>query len=89
MGFVQRSRLFLKVLTDKAAVDPISGGYWRDCSWLVFSAFLHGRLPMAASSLGALLGIVTAIGVAAPELRALGTLNAVAQEGGGGGGSGF
>ena len=81
LGFVERSRLFLKVLTDKAAVDPIlevTGGVAL-AGILGFSAW---RIASGDSSLGALLGIIGAIGIAAPELRALGTLNAVAQEGG-------
>ena len=81
LGFVERSRLFLKVLTDKAAVDPIlevTGGVAL-AGVLGFSAW---RIASGDSSLGALLGIIGAIGIAAPELRALGTLNAVAQEGG-------
>ncbi|MEO0451882.1 MAG: ABC transporter ATP-binding protein [Pseudomonadota bacterium] len=81
LGFVERSRLFLKVLTDKAAVDPIlevTGGFAL-AGILGFSAW---RIASGDSSLGALLGIIGAIGIAAPELRALGTLNAVAQEGG-------
>jgi subfamily B ATP-binding cassette protein MsbA len=81
LGFVERSRLFLKVLTDKAAVDPIlevTGGLAL-AGILGFSAW---RIASGDSSLGALLGIIGAIGIAAPELRALGTLNAVAQEGG-------
>ena len=81
LGFVERSRLFLKVLTDKAAVDPIlevTGGIAL-AGILGFSAW---RIANGDSSLGALLGIIGAIGIAAPELRALGTLNAVAQEGG-------
>ncbi|MEM6535773.1 MAG: ABC transporter ATP-binding protein, partial [Pseudomonadota bacterium] len=80
-GFVERSRLFLKVLRDKAAVDPIlevTGGVAL-AGILGFSAW---QIANGGSSLGDLLGIITAIGVAAPELRALGTLNAVAQEGG-------
>ncbi|MEL7042090.1 MAG: ABC transporter ATP-binding protein [Pseudomonadota bacterium] len=80
-GFVERSKLFLKVLTDKAAVDPIlevTGGIAL-AGILGFSAW---RIATGDSSLGALLGIIGAIGIAAPELRALGTLNAVAQEGG-------
>ena len=81
LGFIERSRLFLKVLTDKAAVDPIlevTGGVAL-AGILGFSAW---RIASGDSSLGALLGIIGAIGIAAPEIRALGTLNAVAQEGG-------
>ncbi|HAO34925.1 MAG TPA: ABC transporter permease, partial [Hyphomonas sp.] len=33
-------------------------------------------------TLGDLLGFIAALGIVSPELRALGTLNAVAQEGG-------
>ncbi len=80
-GFIERSRRVLQVLTDKAAVDPIlevTGGVAL-AGILGFSAW---RIASGDSSLGALLGIIGAIGIAAPELRALGTLNAVAQEGG-------
>lgn len=80
-SFIERSRLFLKILRNKAAVDPIlevTGGFAL-AGILGFSAW---RIGVGDSSLGAFLGIVTAIGIAAPELRALGTLNAVAQEGG-------
>ena len=45
---------------------------------LGFSAW---RISSGSVTLGDLLGFITMIGVAAPELRALGTLNAVAQEG--------
>lgn len=81
LGFLERSRLFLKVLIDKAAVDPIlevTGGVAL-AGILGFSAW---NIVEGGSMLGNLIGIIVAIGVAAPELRALGTLNAVAQEGG-------
>ncbi|MGB2219442.1 MAG: ABC transporter ATP-binding protein [Henriciella sp.] len=81
LGFIERSRLFLKVLTDKAAVDPIlevTGGVAM-AGILAFSAW---QIATGASTLGDLLGVIAAIGIATPELRALGTLNAVAQEGG-------
>ena len=80
-GFEERSRLFLKVLRDKAAVDPIlevTGGV----ALALIIGFSAWRIAMGEGSLGALLGIIGAIGIAAPEIRALGTLNAVAQEGG-------
>ena len=81
LGFAERSLLFLKVLKDKAAVDPIlevTGGVAL-AGILAFSAW---QIASGESTLGSLLGIIMAIGIAAPELRALGTLNAVAQEGG-------
>ena len=80
IGFVERSRLFLKVLKDKAAVDPIleiAGGL-AIAGIMGFSAW---RIATGASTFGDLLGFIALIGVASPELRALGTLNAVAQEG--------
>ncbi|MEM7766219.1 MAG: ABC transporter ATP-binding protein [Pseudomonadota bacterium] len=80
-GFEERSRLFLKVLKDKAAVDPIlevTGGI----ALALIIGFSAWRIATGDGSLGALLGIIGAIGIAAPEIRALGTLNAVAQEGG-------
>jgi len=80
-GFVERSRLFLKVLSDPTAVDPIlevTGGV-APAGILGFAAW---RISADAASLGDLLRIIGALAIASPELRALGTLNAVAQEGG-------
>ena len=80
-GFRERSRLFLKVLTDRAAVDPIleiTGGL----ALVGILALTAWRIAQGDTSLGNFVGIVGAIAVAAPELRALGTLNSVAQEGG-------
>ncbi len=80
-GFVERSRLFLKVLTDKAAVDPIleiTGGI----ALVGILALTAWRISQGDTSLGNFVGVIGAVAVAAPELRALGTLNAVAQEGG-------
>jgi subfamily B ATP-binding cassette protein MsbA len=80
-GFVERSRLFLKVLTDRAAVDPIleiTGGL----ALVGILALTAWRIAEGDTSLGNFVGVIGAVAVAAPELRALGTLNAVAQEGG-------
>ncbi|MCI4644198.1 MAG: ABC transporter ATP-binding protein/permease [Hyphomonadaceae bacterium] len=80
-GFIERSRLFLKVLTDRAAVDPIlevTGGV----ALAGILGFAAWRIAHDAASLGDLLRIIGALAIASPELRALGTLNAVAQEGG-------
>ena len=80
-GFIERSRLFLKVLTDKAAVDPIlevAGG----AALAGILGFAVWRISQGVMTLGELLGFIAALGVVSPELRALGTLNAVAQEGG-------
>lgn len=80
-GFMERAALYLKVLRDKAAVDPIlevTGGV-AIAGVLGFSAW---RISMGDSTLGDFIGFLGLIGLAAPEIRALGTLNAVAQEGG-------
>lgn len=80
-SFRERSRLFLKVLTDRAAVDPIlevTGGV----ALAGILGFAAWRIAHDAASLGDLLRIIGALAIASPELRALGTLNAVAQEGG-------
>ncbi|MAI88914.1 MAG: ABC transporter permease [Hyphomonadaceae bacterium TMED5] len=80
-GFSERARLYLKVLADKAAVDPIlevTGGI-AIAGVLAFSAW---RIAQGDSTLGDFIGFLGLIGLAAPEIRALGTLNAVAQEGG-------
>ena len=80
-GFAERARLYLKVLSDKAAVDPIlevTGGV-AIAGVLAFSAW---RIAQGDSTLGDFIGFLGLVGLAAPEFRALGTLNAVAQEGG-------
>ena len=80
-GFAERSRLFLKVLADRAAVDPIleiAGGV----ALAGILGFAAWRISQGAMSLGDLLAFIAALGVASPEIRALGTLNSVAQEGG-------
>ena len=80
-SFADRARLYIKVLADKAAVDPIleiAGGA-AVAGVLGFSAW---RVFQGASTIGDFLGFVALVGIAAPEIRALGTLNAVAQEGG-------
>ena len=78
-GFKTRAKLYLKVLADKAAVDPIleiTGGV-AIAGVLGFSVW---RISQGASTIGDFLGFITLIGVAAPEVRALGSLNAAAQE---------
>jgi len=78
-GFAERARLYLKVLSNKAGVDPIleiAGGV-AIAGVLGFSAW---RISQGAATLGDFLGFITLIGVAAPEARALGGLNALAQE---------
>ena len=80
LGFAERSRLFLRVLSQRAAVDPVLevvGGV-AIAALLGFVAF---RIADGTNTLGDLLGIIGLIGVASPEVRALGSITAVAQEG--------
>lgn len=80
LGFAERSRLFLRVLSQRAAVDPVLevvGGI-AIAALLGFVAF---RIADGTNTLGDLLGIIGLIGVASPEVRALGSITAVAQEG--------
>ncbi len=78
-GFVERARLYLKILRGKAAVDPlleIVGGI----ALAGVLAFTGWRVMNGAATVGDLGGFIAAIGIASPEARALGTLNAVANE---------
>lgn len=79
-GFIARSKLFLKVLRDRSKVDPIleiAGGF----ALAGILAATAWRMAGGESSLGNLLAIIGAIAIIAPEVRALGSINAVAQEG--------
>jgi ATP-binding cassette, subfamily B, bacterial MsbA len=79
-GFMERARLYMKVLRAKAMVDPfleIVGGI------ALAGLFVFGgwRISQGALTVGELFGVITAIGIASPEVRALGTLNSVINEG--------
>ncbi|MFN4102099.1 MAG: ABC transporter transmembrane domain-containing protein, partial [Pararhodobacter sp.] len=79
-SFVERSRLFLKVLTKRAGVDPVLevfGGL----ALAALLGFVTWRILQGESTLGDLLAFIGAVAVAAPEVRALGAISAVAQEG--------
>jgi subfamily B ATP-binding cassette protein MsbA len=79
-GFKERARLYMKVLRSKALVDPfleIVGGV----ALAGLFMFAGWRAVSGDITVGELLGIIVAIGVASPEIRALGTLNAVVNEG--------
>lgn len=80
-SFAERSHLFLKVLSQRAGVDPvleIVGGF----ALAALLGFVAWRISNGANTLGDLLGVIGAVAVAAPEVRALGSISAVAQEGG-------
>ncbi len=79
-GFFERARLYMKVLRAKALVDPlleIVGGL----ALAGLFAFAGWRALTGDISVGEVLGVVVAIGVASPEIRALGTLNGALNEG--------
>jgi len=78
--FADRFRFLLKITENKARVDPILeivGG-------LAFAGLvgLAGlRLVNGDTSIGNIMGILVGVGVMSPAIRAIGTLNAVVQEG--------
>ncbi len=79
-GFLERARLYMKVLRSKAMVDPfleIVGGI----AFAGLNAFAGWRAINGEATVGDLVGFIAAIGIASPEVRALGTLNAVTNEG--------
>jgi subfamily B ATP-binding cassette protein MsbA len=79
-AFEERARLYLKILRSKALVDPfleVVGGI----ALAGLFAFAGWRAMQGEATVGELIGFITAIGVASPEVRALGTLNSVVNEG--------
>lgn len=81
LGFTERSQLFLRVLSQRAAVDPVLevvGGV----ALAALLGFVSLRISNGTNTLGDLLAIIALIGIASPEIRALGGITAVAQEGG-------
>lgn len=79
-AFLSRFRLALKLAASKARVDPILevvGGI----AFAGVLGFAGWRISNGAASVADFIGFIAAIGIMAPAVRALGTLNAVAQEG--------
>ncbi|MDZ4762112.1 MAG: ABC transporter ATP-binding protein [Alphaproteobacteria bacterium] len=79
-AFEERARLYLKILRSKALVDPfleIVGGL----ALAGLFAFAGWRAMSGEATVGELVGFIAAIGIASPEVRALGTLNSVVSEG--------
>src|SRR5690606_31640709 len=79
-GFVERARLYMKILRSKAMVDPfleIVGGV----ALAGLFAFAGWRALSGDITVGGVVGIITAIAIASPAVRALGTLNSVLNEG--------
>ncbi len=80
VGFTERSRLFMKILSNRALVDPFLEAIGGLAAAGLF-AFAGWRAMSGESSAGALVGFIVAIAAASPEVRALGTLNSVLGEG--------
>lgn len=79
-SFFDRLRFLLKIAENKARVDPILevvGGL----AFAGLVAFAGWRMLEGETSVGNIIGVLTGIGVISPAIRALGTLNAVVQEG--------
>ena len=79
-GFLERAHLYMKILRSKALVDPfleVVGGI----AFAGLIAFAGWRAINGEATVGDLVGFIAAIGIASPEVRALGTLNAVTNEG--------
>lgn len=79
-SFDERIRLYLKLVTEQARVDPILevfGGL------AIAGVFVFGVYQVTAgnSTAGEIGGVLTLILTASPRIRALGTLNNVVQEG--------
>ncbi|MEZ5938094.1 MAG: ABC transporter ATP-binding protein [Hyphomonadaceae bacterium] len=79
-GFRERAHLYMKILRNKAIVDPfleVLGGL----ALAGLFAFAGWRAIQGDVTVGDLIGFVGAIGIASPEVRALGTLNSALNEG--------
>ena len=79
-GFRERARLYMKVLRSKAIVDPLLEVFGGLALAGVF-AFAGWRAINGQATVGELVGFITMLAIASPEVRALGTLNAVVNEG--------
>ncbi len=79
-SFEERRILGFKVMAKKAQVDPlleIAGGI----AFAAVLAFAGWRASTNGAPIANLIGFITALAVMAPAVRAIGTLNAVWQEG--------
>jgi ATP-binding cassette, subfamily B, bacterial MsbA len=79
-SFLQRFKLALSLAASKARVDPILevvGG----AAFAGVLAFAGWRVSQGAMTIPDIMGFLTALGVMAPAVRAVGTLGAAMQEG--------
>ena len=79
-AFADRFRFLFRIAENKARVDPILeavGGI----ALAVLISVAGLRLMSGDTSIGDLMGVLTGVALIAPPIRAIGTLNAVVQEG--------
>jgi len=79
-AFTKRIRLYLKLVTNQARVDPVMevlGGI-AVAGVLAFGVY---QMASGATTVEKLVAVLVGLGLAAPKARALGTLNNVVQEG--------
>jgi subfamily B ATP-binding cassette protein MsbA len=79
-GFIERSRLYMRILRSRALVDPLLEAMGGAALAGLF-AFAGWRAITGAANVGDLLSFIAMLAVASPEVRALGTLNSVMGEG--------
>ena len=79
-SFDERIRLFMKLVTEQARVDPILEilGGLAIAGVVIFGVYQVTNNTATAGSIGA---VLTGLLILSPKLRALGTLNNVIQEG--------
>lgn len=79
-SFDERVRLYLKLVTEQARVDPILEvfGGLAIAGVVIFGVFLVSSDLAGAGDIG---GVLTGVLLLSPRIRALGTLNNVVQEG--------
>ena len=79
-AFDERVKLYLKLVSNQARVDPIMEIL---AGLAIAGVFAFGVYQMSGgqAKAGDLVAVLTALGLAAPKIRALGTLNNVVQEG--------
>jgi len=79
-SFDERIRLFMKLVTEQARVDPILEvlGGLAIAGVVIFGVY---QVSSDLASAGSIAGVLTGLLVLSPRIRALGTLNNVVQEG--------
>ena len=79
-SFDERIRLFMKLVTEQARIDPILEilGGLAIAGVVIFGVY---QVTNDAASAGSIVAVLTGLLILSPKLRALGTLNNVIQEG--------